>query len=443
MTRFHPTVNRRDFIKGLGLAGAGIGAASLVAPQFQDMDELIGSPKANFRHAWWVKQREAYNPTAEVDWDQIVPWKRGPTNPKQTPWYLAKGISDAANITDHLNKGKWGRPFKALQAGARDTLGTAPSQFTQLSAADKWQGTPEEAANIIRAGMSYLGSPEVHFLKIDDKTRKLFTKDADLSNLEAGNCKSIIISMIQKDTALGRRGGADPFSYSHNSVISAREVKFITNLGYNCVSVPNPSNCAFGVLSGGAELSRIDHSCSPRFGMAIKVFNVYATDLELPEDKPIDAGIHRFCHTCKVCAENCELQGDGVSALSMETDPTWELPTRLPASDGNVFDYKRPGVKKWFVDFAYCRCIHACWQDCTFNQLNHAFAHDLIRATIPQTGIFNGFFASMDRLFEYGSKPTELSPAGYARTVEGVETWWQRDLVTWPHDVRPGGDNLL
>lgn len=443
MTKFHTTVNRRDFIKGLGLAGAGIGTASLVGPQFQDMDELIASSKANFKHGWWVKEREAYNPTVDVDWDQIVPWKRGPTNPKKTPWFLAKQESDAVNITDKLNTGRWGRPFIALRAGASDSLGSSYSEFTTLDAADKWQGTPEEAANIIRAGMSYLGSPEVHFMRIDEKTRKLFQKDSSTADLEAGNCKSIIVSLVRKDISVSRRGGGDPFSYSHRSVIRERMKKFVTNLGYNCVSVPQPSNSAFGVLSGSSELSRIDHACSPRFGMAIKVHNIYATDLELPEDKPIDAGITRFCHTCKVCAELCHLQGDGISALSMETEPTWDLPTRLPASDGNVADYKRVGVKKWFADYAYCRCIHSCWQDCTFNQLNNAFAHDLIRMTIPQTGIFNGFFANMDRLFEYGSKPTELSPAGYQRTADGIEEWWKRDLNTWPYDVHPSGDNLI
>ncbi|MGI2335882.1 MAG: hypothetical protein ACRKGH_04455, partial [Dehalogenimonas sp.] len=63
-------------MKGLGLAGAGIGAAALTAPQFQDLDEVMSAPKANFKHAWYVKNRDAFNPTVEIDWDQIKPWSR-------------------------------------------------------------------------------------------------------------------------------------------------------------------------------------------------------------------------------------------------------------------------------------------------------------------------------------------------------------------------------
>ncbi|MGI2336762.1 MAG: twin-arginine translocation signal domain-containing protein, partial [Dehalogenimonas sp.] len=76
MSKFHTTVNRRDFMKGLGLAGAGVGAAALTAPQFHDLDEVISAPKANFKHAWYVKNRDAFNPTVEIDWDQIKPWTR-------------------------------------------------------------------------------------------------------------------------------------------------------------------------------------------------------------------------------------------------------------------------------------------------------------------------------------------------------------------------------
>ncbi|MEN8614021.1 twin-arginine translocation signal domain-containing protein, partial [Dehalogenimonas sp. THU2] len=57
MSQFHSTMSRRDFMKGLGLAGAGIGAAAAIAPSFSDLDELAASgPSA--RHPWWVKENE-------------------------------------------------------------------------------------------------------------------------------------------------------------------------------------------------------------------------------------------------------------------------------------------------------------------------------------------------------------------------------------------------
>ncbi|MDV2989639.1 MAG: reductive dehalogenase domain-containing protein [Dehalogenimonas sp.] len=440
MSKFHTTVNRREFMKGLGLAGAGIGAAALVAPNFKDIDELAASHSGNFKHAWWVREREAYNPTVDVDWDQIKPWKRGPTNPKQTPKYLEQSAYNKATYTDVWTAEKlegYDIKFSALKSAANYWKGTNPDDlgWTKVDSADRWTGTPEEGAGIIRAAMSYLGSPEVHFLKIDDKTRSLFTKDASTQDIEDGKCKNIILSLNRKDIALSRRGGNDPYSYSHTGVVARRMQTFLNGLGYNCLPVPNPSNVAFSVLAGGAELSRIDHGCSPRFGMGMKTWNIYATDMDLPAENPIDAGITKFCYTCKVCAEICEMQALGVNALSMETEPTWDLPNNLPAADGSTADYKRPGVKKWFADYAYCTCILRCWTQCTFNQLNHAFAHDLIRASIPYTTVMNGFYSQMDRLFDYGVKTYEEIP-------EGIETWWNRDLGTWIHDTQEAGDNV-
>lgn len=433
-------MSRRNFIKGLGLAGAGLGAAAATTPVFHDVDELMSSPNGTFKYNWWVKEREAYNPTIEVDWGLLKPWTRGPTNPKSTPWYLEKRVENSI-ITDAYSaagKNKWDRKWSALRSGAADRLGDSPSPFTELTSSEKYTGTPEENANVVRAALSYLGSPEVHFLKINDRTRKLYRLGRSTEDLATGNCSSIIVSLIRKDLVISRRGGGDPFGYSNRSVIRNRMVTFMTKLGYNCVSLPINSNSAFGVLSGAAELGRTDHAVSHTYGTALKVFNVYATNLALPEDNPIDAGITKFCYTCKRCAEQCDIQG--CHALSLETEPTWELPSRLPAADGKTSEYKIIGVKKWFCDYAYCRCIASCWQNCTFNQLNKAFAHTIIRATIPNTTIFNGFFASMDRVFDYGS--TVKSNTDHQHISDGIEAWWNRDLSSWTHDVVPSGDNV-
>ena len=68
MSTFHSTVSRRDFMKGLGLAGAGLGAAAGVAPAFHDLDEVTSSQSA-FKHPWYVKEKEFNDPTVEIDWD--------------------------------------------------------------------------------------------------------------------------------------------------------------------------------------------------------------------------------------------------------------------------------------------------------------------------------------------------------------------------------------
>ena len=61
MRGFHSTLSRRDFMKGLGLAGAGIGTVAAVAPAFHDLDELT-SKGTQTQLDWWVKERELENP---------------------------------------------------------------------------------------------------------------------------------------------------------------------------------------------------------------------------------------------------------------------------------------------------------------------------------------------------------------------------------------------
>jgi hypothetical protein len=74
MTRFHTTVSRREFMKGLGLAGSGLGAASVIGANFTDLDEMVVANNAGIGNPWWVQEREAYNPTNGVDWDFIKPF---------------------------------------------------------------------------------------------------------------------------------------------------------------------------------------------------------------------------------------------------------------------------------------------------------------------------------------------------------------------------------
>lgn len=67
MAKFHSILSRRDFMKGLGLAGAGVGAAAAVSPVFRDLDEMASSPSSRVNMPWWVKQVD--EPTTPIDWD--------------------------------------------------------------------------------------------------------------------------------------------------------------------------------------------------------------------------------------------------------------------------------------------------------------------------------------------------------------------------------------
>lgn len=68
MSKFHSTISRRTFMKGIGLAGAGLGDAAAAAPVFHDLDEVTASPNSVRKLPWYVKEREFFDLTVEIDW---------------------------------------------------------------------------------------------------------------------------------------------------------------------------------------------------------------------------------------------------------------------------------------------------------------------------------------------------------------------------------------
>lgn len=88
MTKFHSTVSRRDFMKGLGFATAGVGGAALIAPGFKDLDDVIS--QGNISRPWWA--RTVDNPTSEVDWTQMKKFSEGNTMRGKGSEYMATYI---------------------------------------------------------------------------------------------------------------------------------------------------------------------------------------------------------------------------------------------------------------------------------------------------------------------------------------------------------------
>ena len=67
MSKFHSIVSRRDFMKGLGLAGVGLGTAAAASPVFHDLDEVTASPGGEWKRDYNTSQYMGRLVLAETD----------------------------------------------------------------------------------------------------------------------------------------------------------------------------------------------------------------------------------------------------------------------------------------------------------------------------------------------------------------------------------------
>ncbi|AMU87250.1 reductive dehalogenase [Dehalococcoides mccartyi] len=203
MSKFHCTVNRRDFMKALGLGVAGIGAVSATTPVFRDLDEVASSPKAVLHRGWYVKERDYGDPTIEIDWSLMKRRDlRGYSNwdfPTLMftypggPEAFQKHLHDQGTAVTAKAKEIWPeytgpstRTYalsNAFAASAYSNSGyvlnanqfgmktIAPAPRPQDIGMPVWQGTPEENTAMIRAVFSLVGlGPMIGTTMLDEKS---------------------------------------------------------------------------------------------------------------------------------------------------------------------------------------------------------------------------------------------------------------------------------
>lgn len=459
MSKFHSTVTRRDFMKGLGLAGAGLGAAAAASPVFHDLDEVSAQGGARWNRGWWVK--EVDKPTIDIDWNLVT---RLGKNAFAGERYNNSDHADAVNTRDNYNaliktyitkhypdfdgdtsRDPYGDITKigyqpksvrdiSLNRSAREGRSSGIGHFYEPSATKspeeigmaKWQGTPEENLSTLRAAFRAYGAMDVGCFELDANTRKLFYADngkgqsyvfEDVDKPYTTDTKWVIPNKYNKvivwselqptqltmrnPSTLGKVG--KQLSYTRMPLIVRMMYSFMHGLGYGHVNGYSGdlmgSNPA-GVLSGMGEHNRMAYPViSPEYGSMLRGMNRIITDMPVAPTKPMDAGLNRFCETCKICADDCPF-----GALSTE-DKSWDGPA-----------YQPKGFEGWRLDLHRCPFCDACQAMCPFNSVSVAPIHTIIRATTSITPLFNGFFTTMERNFGYGFKDPE--------------SWW--DLTNEP-----------
>ena len=212
--------------------------------------------------------------------------------------------------------------------------------------------------------------------------------------------------------------------YSQQAFIQSKIQRFLKGLGYWCAGY---GNRAFGllpaqgaaILSGECEQGRSNNVViSPEYGSVCGYFSAI-TNFPLVETKPIDAGIWRFCHTCKKCAETCPGE-----AISKESKPSWDIPKSKwnSGTDPSSTGYARVGKKTFWTDAPSCKMITetayscgSCMGTCTFNVEDSAIIHEAVRSTLSVTSLFNGFLWRADSWYGFGLTPKDQIDRWYSQ----------------------------
>jgi reductive dehalogenase len=440
-------------MKGLGLAGAGLGAAAATTPVFRDLDEAVATNINVHSYPWWVNELDFDTATVEIDWNMMQPYNatEHTFNPKGSALYNdyaqaeygetpTKWRADQATRREqYRTEGRPGYTTRDLALGAGQSgwgdfadpvqsygfLGRqrakTPEDYDLPGMITQWTGTPEESSRLIKAAARFFGAADISIVQLNPATtRKLIyadefgdSKKYRWADVEVGsesatervlpNKAQWVISTLLHQGYETTKRGIFSMRYPFGRYVQDALQEFLRGLGYNGYGPYRytnnlSANVGLGVLGGLGELGRYNQLLTPVHHAMMGVGSSVITDLPLAPTHPVDAGMHTFCITCKKCAETCP--GD---ALNVEDDePLWD-----PLGPWN-----HAGYRHWWFDAGRCfpfadieSCNTAgCQKVCPFAKRADATIHEIVKGTVATTSVFNGFMRAMDDAFGYDAR---------------------------------------
>lgn len=459
-------LNRRQFIKALGLSGAGVTIASALGPASLmaagAADDLV--PQEVPQRYWWVKNVD--KPTIEIDWTQMKRFNEWKTTRGSLLEYRGAEENAKYSQLQKDNLKKWeqeqvpGYTTKdialknAMSGGAPQFkfMGPQTSSTPEERGVPRYEGTPEENAKMIRVALRHMGASTVGFVHMEtETTRKLIynqepspsKKTIVFENVNVGReeedklvipekAQTAIVFSVQMSTETMKYGPTalgsltTTLSYTRMWVILTQLHQFIRSLGYQSYG-PSAFNGlgiypAMATMAGLGEMSRLNRVITPEHGPMVR-FTFLLTDMPIAPTKPIDFGVMNFCKDCKTCAEMCPS-----GALSMDRDPSWTP----------VGAWNNAGHRAYFEDSVKCRnywntCgtnCGICFSTCPYATDDEASMHAIVKGTIATTTAFNSLLVAADR---------KAFPSEKGKPMKDPNEWWNNEnLAEMGIDTRRG-----
>ena len=305
-----------------------------------------------------------------------------------------------------------------------DTQGIGYYSWTSLGHVQKprdiprWEGSPEEAAEIIKRVAKYFGACDVGFTRLDKRwfyTHSRYGKPLEFNDdIDEGYVteeKAVFPTKHKYVIAIAIPMEYDEFmhaptqlevttnmGYSRMHHMAGQLAEFIRGLGWHATPVGNDTaiSVPIAIQAGLGHAGRFGRLITWDRGPLVRLMKIF-TDLPLPQSKLAHPGIIDYCEVCTKCAKHC---------------PAQAIPHGERTYEG-VGKSNNPGFLKWYGNEEACldywnevgSACSVCFRVCSFTKpkkLRFEFAKWFIKH-MPQ---LNGFWVWLDDALGYG-KPVD------------------------------------
>ena len=277
----------------------------------------------------------------------------------------------------------------------------------------KWEGTPRDAARVLRKAAKFFGAANVGFCELDRRwvySVSRWGKRIVFEDVEEGYTtvdKAVIpeshkwvialtVPMDYEETMYSPTAleVATPMGYSRMHILAGQVAEFIRGLGYRAIPCGNDTalSVPIAIQAGLGHLGRHGRLITWEHGPLVRILKVF-TDLPLVVSPQASGGILEYCEVCRKCAVHCP------SGSITEGSRTWEGPCEA----------NNPGVYKWYTDSEKCLSYwnqvgngcNVCFRVCSFTKPPGRL-HDAVKWFIRNVPQLNRFWAWTDDLLGYG-----------------------------------------